>query len=327
MELYRIVKRLIVLHTLPVLLFYLFSVTGGWAQQRTGTEEYRIVAVMTADYPEYREAYEGFIEELRTRGIGYTVELIESIGNNDIDENFVRRVRENNTDLILAIGTRAADSISKRISDIPIVFAMVMNPHFDTSDDLSYRNVTGVRFSIPVETQFQVYKEIIPGLTNIGVIYTPEENEDVVSEAEQAARNLDLNLVKGNVNSEREVPQTVQNFIRVVDIIWKIVDSAVSGRETTEHIVLEGFRNNIPIVGLGENIVRAGAALAVSADFRMVGMQSGVLAEKILQGTSPAALEIEYPREYILYVNARIANGIGLRIPDSLEQRIRVIYR
>jgi len=297
------------------------------AQLRQASPPVHIVAVMSEDYPQYREAYEGFNEALRQSDIRYTIELIESIEENSINPGIVNQISEKNTDLILAIGTRAATRISAVIRDIPIVYSMVVSPNFNANSGMRNDNITGVTLMVPVIEQFRLLRRIIPDLKNIGVIYTSGENAVLIREAERAALNLNLNLVKGEVNSEREVPQTLQNLIRIVDVIWKIVDTSTNSRESTEYIILEGYRDNIPVIGLAENIVRAGAVLALCADYIEVGRQSGIIAQSILAGADPADMTVENPKNFVLYVNGRIADGIGLEIPESINRRMKVIIK
>jgi putative tryptophan/tyrosine transport system substrate-binding protein len=60
--------------------------------------------------------------------------------------------------------------------------------------------------------------------------------------------------------------------------------------------------------------VKAGALLALDADYQEVGAQCGALAAKILAGEAPSTLPIATPQKTVLYVNAKTAETIGLKI-------------
>ena len=79
----------------------------------------------------------------------------------------------------------------------------------------------------------------MPNLRTIGVIYTPGENSELIKEAQDAAKKLNINFIPADVTDEREFPTALQNLIRIVDVIWMIVDNAVNSDESRKYIILE----------------------------------------------------------------------------------------
>ena len=298
-----------------------------YAQNSSAANTYEIVTVMSADYNEYRESLNEFQTVLEKHDIDFNIRLdVGKRTDNNIDPRIINRIQEDRPDLILALGTKAAQSLSTHIHDIPIVFSMVLNPLYTNSSNNNNSNITGVTLSVPVLTQFSVLKRVIPELYNIGVIYSHDENETLINEARIAATGLNINLVPIDVNDERDVPSAVQNLIRVVDIIWLIVDKAVNSEESRKHIILTGHKNNIPVVGPSKNYVSAGAAFAISTDYTNIGAQSAGLAIEILNGVNPSQIPHESPSNVILYVNERIHDWFGIPIPEnSVRQRLVII--
>lgn len=299
------------------------------ALQRNVSKDVKIAALMSSDYHEYREALEGFEEALTKANIKFKINLINNIEDNDFNPKVINKIKEIKPDLILSLGTKASYNVNLHINDIPIVFSMVLNPNFNNlnSPNGKKKNVTGVTLSIPVIKQFSVFKEIVPNLKTIGVIYTPEENSELIKEARTAAKQLNLDLVAADVSNEREVPITLNNLIKIVDVIWMIVDKSVYSIDSRRHIILEGFRNDIPVIGLAENFVDAGATFAVSADYKNVGFQSGNMAIKILNGNEPSKFPYEYPQKVVLYVNKRVIAGIGIEISEKILKNETVIFK
>jgi len=294
------------------------------AQQSRADEKVQIVAFMGRDYDEYRMALEGFKEELERSNIRYEIQVINSLGDNPGETEVLHAVQQKKPALILALGTKAANFISSQVQDIPIIYSMVLNQRVYGQSNSVAKNITGVTLSIPTFHQFSVIKEIMPDVKSIGVIYTRAENADLIQEAQLAARQLNIDLVTAGVDKEKEVPTALNNLLRVVDVIWMIVDKAVNSVDSRKYIILECFRNNVPVVGLSENYVRAGAAFAVSADYTKLGIQTGTMAVKILNGSEVRMLSHESPKDYNIYINQRIVDGIGLIIPENIEQRVIV---
>lgn len=292
-----------------------------FAQQNNTLRRVKVVALLSKDYKEYREALEGFRKVLSDSNISYDIILINDIEDNLSVTELVDDIQSNNPDLILAIGSRALYDIDTYIKDIPIVFSMVLNPNANNHKNARLTNngnITGVTLSIPVRKQFAIFKEILPNLITIGVIYNPEENEELIKEAKRASRQLNIDLIAADVNGEREVPKTLNYLINVVDAMWIIVDNAVNSVKSMRNVILESVKNDIPVMGPSEKYVKAGAAFAVSADYESIGMQSGEMAIKILNGKKPSSLPIEYPQEFVIYINEKITDWIGLKIPDKI---------
>ena len=321
---------LIFLQTICFLLSLLLNYDLINSQQKGTSGTVKIVVLMSSDLDEYKLALDGFKDALSNSNIKFEINQISDIGDNNFNPKITNEIRKLKPDLILGLGTKSANNLHTYINDIPVVFSMVLNPNFINSNHQSgknNKNITGVSLSIPVIKQFSTLKEMIPNLKTIGVIYNPYENSELIKEAQTAAKQLNLDLVAVDVSYEREVPMTLNNLIKYVDVIWLIVDRMVNSVESRKNIILEGFRNDIPVMGLSEKVVRAGAAFAVSADYRNVGFQSGNLAVKILNGDEPSQLPYEYPQKTIIYINERIVDSIGLKISEKIRKNAVIISK
>lgn len=290
------------------------------AQQRNEPDPVKIIALLSSEYKEYFQALEGFEKVFKNSKIDYILNSVNNIKNNDFNPRVLNKINEIKPDLILALGTRALTSLEQYVEDIPIVFSMVLNPYLTNSTN-ARKNVTGVTMSIPVLEQFSTFKKIVPNMKTIGVVYSPEENSELIKEAGLAAKQLDIDLVEANVNNEREVPNAINNLTRIVDVIWLIVDKAVSNTDIIKYIILEGFRNDIPVMGLSAHYVEAGAVCAVSADYNSIGAQAGTMAVKILNGVEPFQVPYEKPRSFVLYINERVAASMGISINEQIRKK------
>jgi putative ABC transport system substrate-binding protein len=55
--------------------------------------------------------------------------------------------------------------------------------------------------------------------------------------------------------------------------------------------------------------------------YRDMYQRAAALVDKILKGTKPADLPVEFPTRFELAVNLRTANELGLQIPTDLRLR------
>ena len=84
------------------------------------------------------------------------------------------------------------------------------------------------------------------------------------------------------------------------------------------HYLLHTLRTGTPFMGLSPSFVKAGAILALSCDYSDIGKQAAEIAGRILNGENPGDIDVTVPRKFSLHINLRIANQIGMHIPDSV---------
>ncbi len=64
--------------------------------------------------------------------------------------------------------------------------------------------------------------------------------------------------------------------------------------------------------------VKAGALVALTADYRDSGRQAGEITVKILNGKKPSNIAIATPRTVEMVLNLLVASRIGLKVPPSI---------
>jgi putative ABC transport system substrate-binding protein len=229
-------------------------------------------------------------------------------------------IRKKNPRLFVALGSAAASQVSKAVKNTPVVFCMALNPvasGFIRSMASSGNNLTGASLDIPVHLQFEALRSIVPTAKKVGVIYNPQETESVVQQARKTAREVGLDLIAISIASEDKVPAALRSLDKNIDALWSVADSTIFSPGSVEFILLHTLRNRIPFMGLSPAFVKAGALMALEADYQEVGAQCGGLAARILTGDPPSSLPITTPQKITLHVNLKTAETIGLKIPPD----------
>jgi len=279
-----------------------------------------IVVLKSREIEPYEIALKSFSETLR--GKGYNPEVREYLlpadnrGKNDV----LADIRKQEPRLILSLGSAATSQVSRAVQDTPVVFCMVLNPvasGFVHSMNAPGTNLTGGSLDIPARVQFDALRSIAPFVKKVGVIYNPRETGSVVQHAAEAAREMGLELVAVPITSEERVPEALKSLEKKVDALWSVADSTAFSSGSVEFILLHTLRNKIPFVGLSPGFVKAGALMALAADYEAVGLQCGEQAVKILMTHPPSSLPVTTPRNPTLYVNLKTAETIGLEIPPD----------
>lgn len=279
-----------------------------------------ILAVKSLEAEPYELAFQGFRETLRRKG--YDVDMREYAlkeGSRGKDR-ILSEIRDRRPSLIVTLGSTATALIHGQVKDRPVVFCMVLNPvasGFVWSMESSGNNLTGASLDIPARLQFETLKAVLPSIRRVGVLYNPQETGEVVGSAARAAQEVGLELIGIPIDSGEKLQEALNDLgKRKIDVLWSVADSTVfSSDRSIEFLLRQTLEYRIPFMGLSPAFVKAGALLALSVDYKDVGLQCGELAVQVLAGQPPPSLPITVPRKVTLYLNLNVAKAIGVRIP------------
>ncbi len=95
--------------------------------------------------------------------------------------------------------------------------------------------------------------------------------------------------------------------------------------ETIESMLLFSFRNRVPLFTFSKKYVEMGALAALTVNPFDLGVQTGEIAHKILKSDARGGSMREFARTQILLINTKIAQKLGIVIPDAiLEKSVKV---
>ena len=79
------------------------------------------------------------------------------------------------------------------------------------------------------------------------------------------------------------------------------------------------------LVGVGwsiaQPIMNAGFLIGYGDNPAKVSRRAGDIGARILKGTKPSEIPVEQADEFELFINARVAQALGVRIPESVMAR------
>ena len=81
------------------------------------------------------------------------------------------------------------------------------------------------------------------------------------------------------------------------------------------------LRYRLPLFVASAEFAHAGALMAYGADNVAVYRQSATFVDKILKGRKPADLPVELATKFLLLVNLKTANALGLTLSPTLLNR------
>lgn len=293
--------------TIFIFCFILFVTTGDAFSQE-------ILVVQNLRIKPYAEALEGFKTSLngKFRDIHYTIRT---------GADAAASIRERKPDLILAVGMEALQKV-KRVSHIPIVYIMVLNPSMVLDEE---RNVTGVGMTIAPEKQLALLHRVLPGTRRIGLLYDPKKSGLFVKRAQSAARDLRIDLLSREVTHARAVPGVLKSLKGVVDALWLIPDTTVVTPETAELIMLFSLENAVPVSAFSAKYLEMGALMSFDVNASDMGRQAGALAAKILSGTKVHDLPAVDAENPLITINAAVARKLRIPLSDEVRGKARIL--
>ncbi|WP_409227567.1 ABC transporter substrate-binding protein [Gudongella sp. SC589] len=288
-------------------------------------ERYRIGIVQPVDHPSLNRSRDSMVEELERLGMGDRVEITMQNANGDMSllQSIMQNLIGERVDMIVAIATPAAQAALSSTSDIPIVFAAVSNPveaGLVKDPSKPEGNVTGVSNSIPVEDIIELSKVLTPDVKTYGFLYNSSEINSAASidNTKEYCDREGIPYREVSITSTADIQQAVSSLVGQVDALFTPNDNMVaSAMATYSQVATEA---GIPIYVGADSMVADGGLATVGIDYNLLGEQTGRMIARIIDGESIGENPVETVSEYANVINVGIADKLGVRIPEELQE-------
>lgn len=288
-----------------------------------GASTPRVAIVIGQDSPLYAEVVEGFRAYLTGVGVAATIDVYNLKGNSGTAQDVLRRLKDDPPMMFFTIGPLATQVVLAGSGEVPVLASLTGH-----LDDLKKKgNLTGVGLEFSLETQFEVMRRIVPDLANIGVLFSPKENLEMVDLARSIAKKLGMTLVPKPIEAPREIPDALDSLANNVDLLWGVTDPVVLSPQTAEPILLFSFRNTVPFVGLSASWVKAGSLYALERDYGDIGSQCGEVAVKVLNNQPPRTIPVAYPRKVLYTINLKTARHMKMELSQKVIEGASQVFQ
>ena len=304
------------------------SQTGG-SSSSGEAETLRIGIIQPMEHESLDAAREGFVQALADHGYtdGDTIVLDYQNAQGDssalltISQRFVG----DDCDLVLAIGTGAAQSIASQTSEIPVLITAVTDPvdaGLVQSSEAPGTNVTGTNDMNPIREQLELIPEILPDAQTVGLLYTSSEDNSIlqIEEAKAILEEMNLDYVEQTVTGSNDVQQAVQSIVTRCDAIYFPTDNTfASAMPLVGSVVME---SGTPVICGATGMVEAGGLITLGLNYYNLGYQTGEMAVQVLEGADPASMPVQSQNQYDYVVNEEMLSALGMELPQSLLEKM-----
>lgn len=299
--------------------------SGSEAPAEATTEKYLIGINQYGQHASLDNCRIGFLQGLEEAGLKEGVDFEVDYQNAGFDDNVNAQIGDafsaEDVDLMVGIATPSAVACfnAAEDKDIPVIFTAITDP---VGAKLDSGNITGTSDVLPVEGQLQLIRALQPEADTIGIVYTTSEPNSVYSVGiyEELAADYGFTIEAVGVTAQSEVTQAVDTLIaKEVDCLSNLTDNNVVG--VLGSILEKTNEAGIPVYGSEIEQVKLGCVAGAGLDYVQLGIQTGLMAAKVLTGEATCQdLPYEVIENYALYVNSAALASLNLELPADLAE-------
>ena len=240
---------------------------------------------------------------------------------------FAKELVNASPDLIVPTSNLVTAILQKETSTIPILFVLVGDPvgsGFVASLARPGSNITGFAiFEAEIGGKWlEILKEIAPRVSRVGFILHPETAAHVgfLGAAKAAAPSLGIEVTALGVHTNSEIERAIAEFA-AGDNGGLIVGPHALTLNNRDLIIRLASHYRLPAVFGLRYDTTSGGLVAYGANPISLFRQAPSYVDRILKGTKPSELPVQFPTKYELVVNLKTARSIGLEVPPTLLAR------
>lgn len=278
------------------------------------------------------EIYRGIKDGLQASGYREGDNLNIDFLNSEADQSKVQTMSQTlvnkGNQVLVGIATPAAQGLASATKDIPIVMGAVTDPvGAKLVKDLTAPdgNVTGVSDKTPIAAQLELMAQLTPTVKTVGVLYSSSEDNSAsqVETFKRLAQDKGYEVVEYAVASSNDITSTANVMVGKVDAIFLPLDNTIASAFTT--VVQVAKEAKKPIYTSVDTMVAEGGLASVFINQYELGVATGQMVAKLLQGQKVSDLPVEVFDQGTPIINERVAAELGISIPEALKTTAQLV--
>ncbi len=287
------------------------------------------------EHPALDAVLKGLQDSLKEQGVDVKYNVHNAQANMATATQIAQQMIGEKPDLLVAITTPSsqacAQALKKAPKDMqaPFLFTAVTDPvSVGLIKDLQRPggNITGVSDLLPLEEHIKMVLEFKPDIKKLGYLYNAGEanSKVLVPRLQKIAKENGFTVVEATASKTADVYQAAKSLVGRVDAVFIPTDNTIIS--ALESVLKVGIQNKMPIFAADVDSVKRGAVAAMGFDYYLHGVQTGVMAKKILDGQAPADTPVEFQKDLELHINKKFAEKMGVTPPKALLEKATKTY-
>ncbi len=298
--------------------------------------ENKVISVnQFVEHPALDAVLKGLQDSLKDQGIEVKYNVHNAQANMGTATQIAKQMVGEKPDIMVAIATPSAQACAQALNKAPedmkrpFLFTAVTDPVAaglvnDLNNPGGY--ITGVSDLLPLKEHINMVMTFMPGIKKLGFLYNAGEanSKVLVPKLQAIAAEMGFEVVEATASKTADVYQAAKSLVGRVDAVFIPTDNTIVS--ALESVLKVGVQNKLPIFAADVDSVARGAVAAMGFDYYKHGVQTGVMAAKILNGQNPAEIPVEFQKDLELHINKTFAEKMGVTPPAELLQKATKIY-
>ena len=169
----------------------------------------------------------------------------------------------------------------------------------------------------------ELLKEIVPGLRRVAVIFNPETSTGGTSylhSVETAASLFSVEATGAPVQDAGDIELAISSLVREPGGGLIVLPDPFTASHLKQIIELAA-RYRLPAIYATADYADEGGLMAYGSDPFDLYRRAASYVDQILKGANPANLPVQAPTKFLLVINLKTAEALGLTVPPSLLDR------
>lgn len=294
-------------------------------EPQSSSKNLSIGILQTVSHPALDQIHQGILKGLADSGYHQGKNLKVYFENAQGDQSNLKTMSDQfqnkHVALTIGIATPAVQALANEAGLAPVIMGAVSDP-LGTGLVKSLKHpggkVTGVQDMQPTAVQLSLFKQIIPHIKTIGVMYTSSDDSSTAEyrHFKQLAEKMGIKVIPYTITSTNDIEQVAQTMAGKVQAVYVPTDNNVASGIAT--LLKATNAAKIPVIPAADTMVKSGGLITKSVSQFDMGVLTGKMAAKILKGADPAKTPVKRVTSYETVINQKAADKLGIDIPASL---------
>ncbi len=286
-------------------------------------DKYVIGICQLAKHEALDAATQGFKDTLK-EAFGENVEFIEgnAAGDSSACVTICNGLVADNVDLILANATGSLQAASSATVTIPILATAITEYGvalgIDNFSGTTGTNVSGTSDLAPLAAQAAMFKELLPEVKKVGIIYCSAEPNSLyqVQVISAELKKLGIDTLSYSFTDSNDIYLVTNKAADENQALYVPTDNTVA---SCADIIDSICRNKkIPVICGEEGTCRKCGIATLTIDYYQLGVLTGQMAIDVLKGEKNIAdMPVEYYDNPTKKYNRELCKELGITIPDD----------
>src|SRR5262245_4182337 len=230
--------------------------------------------------------------------------------------------------IVVTDGTDAVVAVKQATATIPIVSTVLSEVTaalgLIESQARPGGQVTGILTALEGLTgkQLELLHELVPGATRIGMTFNTRMRAHTIwhQEVKAAANALGVTIVPVDIRTANDLVAGFETFVRErVELVLLLGDALVMNER--KQIANLAAAARLPSMYAYREYVVAGGLISYGVNLRESSRRAAAYVDKILKGSKPGDLPVEFPTKLEMVINLKTAKALGITIPPLVLAR------